>query len=195
MIIGIILAAGEAKRMGEPKQLLDWQGEPLIRWIVKCVSKANFDLLKVVIGAYQKQIESVLIDLNVELVVNSDYPSGQSSSVRKGLENCPSEVQGAAFILGDQPLIRVETFNNLISIFHKETPGILIPTFQQKSGNPVFFHRRFFPALSGVAGDIGGRELIKNNHNQIRLVEVDDPGVVLDIDNQGDYLKLKSASQ
>ncbi|AZR74584.1 hypothetical protein BBF96_15105 [Anoxybacter fermentans] len=190
MIMGVILAAGEAKRMGEPKQLLSWQGEPLIRWVIRQVWFSRFNPVRVVLGAYADQIEPLIEDLDVEILFNPAYPQGQSTSVKKGLQDYPPGVIGAAFILGDQPLIKVETYNYLIEVFEKEEPGILVPTYQNQRGNPIFFHKRFFSDLMKIEGDCGGREIIFDNQAQVRKVEVADPGIILDLDVKEDYLRL-----
>lgn len=190
MMTGIILAAGEARRMGRVKQLLDWHGEPLIRHVVRKVRASRFDRVRVILGAGYEQILPVISDLDVEVIYNPDYRRGQSTSVGKGLEGLAGGVKGAAFLLADQPLTRIETYDRLIRAFACGAGGILIPTWQGQRGNPVFFDQQFFPLLREAEGDRGGRDVIRQNPDRVRLIEVDDPGVVTDIDVEEDYLRL-----
>lgn len=210
MIAGIVLAAGESKRMGEIKQLLDWQGEPVIRRTVRNVCSGGFDLVRVVIGAYADKLAPILDDLNVELIYNPHYREGQSISVKSGLagldgfnavmelaqltrlDNQALEFSGAAFIPGDMPLIQAETFGQMIEFFRKVEPGILVPTYQGERGNPVFFHRRFFAELSLIQGDRGGREVFGRYPEAVQMIPVDDRGILLDLDSPEDYQRLKA---
>lgn len=190
MIVGVILAAGEGKRMGVVKQLLDWHGEPLISHVVGQILQSQFDQVRVVLGANHELIEPVLTDRNVEILYNPDYQQGQSTSVKRGLADLPEDVKGVAFLLADQPVIRLETYNTLIKIFRREQPGILIPTWQGQRGNPVFFQQRFFPLFKEVEGDRGGREIIRQHPDEVQLWEGNDPGILVDLDRQEDYLRL-----
>lgn len=190
MITGIVLAAGQALRMGLIKQLLPWDGQPLIRYVVKRVLKSNFDSVNVVLGAYAQEIEPHLADLDVKIINNPDYLEGQSSSIKRGLAGYQIDLEGVAFILADQPLIRIKTYNQLISVFRAKKPGILVPTSQQRFGHPVFFHRRFFGELLKIQGDKGGREIIQRYPERVYQLAVNDPGILLDIDQPVDYDRL-----
>ena len=89
MLMAVVLAAGEGKRMGEIKQLLDWQGEPLLRHTVRNVLAGGFAQVRVVLGAYAEAIAPVLEGLEIELIYNPDYAQGQSTSLRAGLLGHP----------------------------------------------------------------------------------------------------------
>lgn len=189
MIVGIVLAAGEAKRMGSVKQLLDWHGEPLIHHVIQGIVKSHFDQVRVVLGANYELIEPVIADLDVEVVYNPNYQLGQSTSVKKGLEGLSQGVKAAGFLLADQPLIRLETYNTLIEAVRLDESGIHIPTWQGQRGNPIFFGQQFFPLLQNVKGDRGGREIIRQHPDWVRLCEVDDPGILVDLDSNADYIR------
>lgn len=190
MIMGVILAAGEANRMGEPKQLLNWKGQPLISHVVDRVKMSKLDPIRVIVGAYREEIIPLLS--GVEIVVNDRYKEGQASSIRAGLDSLPPGVKGAAFILADQPLIKVTTYSYLSKVFREEEPGILIPTYRGQRGNPVIFHRNYFPQLRRIVGDKGGRELIHDNSDQVFKCEVADVGILKDLDDKEDYNCLKN---
>lgn len=84
-VAGVILAAGESSRYGEPKQLLEWRGEPFVRVVAKRALEAGLSPVVVVTGANAEQVESAVKDLNVKIVRNSEWKSGQASSIREGV--------------------------------------------------------------------------------------------------------------
>ncbi len=84
-VAGVILAAGESSRYGEPKQLLDWKGEPFVRVVAKRALEAGLSPVTVVTGANAEQVESAVKDLDVNIVRNNEWESGQASSIRAGV--------------------------------------------------------------------------------------------------------------
>jgi molybdenum cofactor cytidylyltransferase len=88
-VAGILLAAGGSTRFGQPKQLLDWKGQPFIRVVAKTALEAGLAPVVVVTGANAEQIESTIKDLNVIIVRNEEWKSGQGSSIRAGIRSLP----------------------------------------------------------------------------------------------------------
>jgi len=93
-IAGIILAAGKAQRFGQPKQLLDWQGEPFVRALAKTALEAGLSPVSVVTGAYAEQVENAVRDLPIRIVYNEEWINGQASSIRAGLGPLPAQFRG-----------------------------------------------------------------------------------------------------
>ncbi|HMR98957.1 MAG TPA: selenium cofactor biosynthesis protein YqeC [Anaerolineales bacterium] len=84
-VAGVILAAGESSRYGEPKQLLEWKGEPFVRVAAKRALEVGLSPVVVVTGANAERVESAVKDLNVKIVRNTEWKSGQASSIREGV--------------------------------------------------------------------------------------------------------------
>ena len=84
-IAGIILAAGESSRFGKPKQLLDWRGQPFVRAVAKTALEAGLSSVVVVSGANAEQVEFAVKDLNVTVIKNEDWKSGQGGSIKTGI--------------------------------------------------------------------------------------------------------------
>src|SRR5215211_4676789 len=99
-VAGLILAAGAAERMGRPKQLLDWDGRPLVRVAAETALGAQLSPVLVVLGSAQAEVAAALADLPLQLVPNPDYAAGQSSSLRAGIAALPPEVQAVVVLLG-----------------------------------------------------------------------------------------------
>ena len=93
---GIILAAGQSKRYGSPKQLLDWKGKPFVRHIAETALRSGLWPVVVVTGFRSADVESCLKDLPVEIVHNPEYQQGQSTSIKAGVASLPQKVGGSS---------------------------------------------------------------------------------------------------
>jgi molybdenum cofactor cytidylyltransferase len=187
---GIILAAGGSERMGRPKQLLPWRGQPIIRHVVQVALAAGLSPVIVVLGAHADEIKSVLSDLQVEFVLNRDWRSGQSSSLQMGLNAFPSQVGAGVFLLADQPRVPLMLLRSLIGKHEETMASVIAPLIDGQRGNPVLFDRRTFSDLLQVQGDAGGRQLFSSY--RITWVDWHDGSVLLDIDTEEDYQRLLS---
>ena len=118
-IAGIILAAGAASRMGQPKLLLPWKGEALICHAARTALAARLEPVIVVTGSGAAEMSAALQGLEVNVVHNPDWQTGQSTSVRAGLRALPQQTQAVIFLLGDQPYISPELLEALVKTYSK----------------------------------------------------------------------------
>jgi molybdenum cofactor cytidylyltransferase len=187
-IAGVILAAGGSTRYGEPKQLLDWRGEPFVRAAARTALSAGLDPVLVITGAHAEQAEAALHDLPVAIVRNEAWQEGQASSIRAGVNAlAPSQpkgegVGGCIFLLVDQPQVDVPILQALIERHSLDLPPVLAPMVQDARANPVLFDRITFPDLLQLTGDVGGRGLFHKFsptylpwHDNRLLLDVDTP--------------------
>lgn len=193
MICGIILAAGEGKRMGKVKLTLPLGDKQLIEWVLQAVKLAPLDKYFLVVRPEDKEIIKIGESWGAEIVLNPEYRSGMSSSIRKALYQISSEVvEGIFILLGDQPLINPSIIYKMLKAF---TPGkreIVVPFYKDKQGNPVLFDNYWKEELMKLSGDVGGRVLIKAHPERIKRVKIPDESIFLDIDREEDYQKIKS---
>jgi len=193
MICGIILAAGEGKRMVEVKLTLPLGDKKLIEWVLQAVKLAPLDKYFLVVRPEDKEIIKIGESWGAEIVLNPEYRSGMSSSIRKALYQISSEVvEGIFILLGDQPLINPSIIYKMLKAF---TPGkreIVVPFYRDKQGNPVLFDKYWREELMKLSGDVGGRVLIKAHPERIKRVKIPDESILLDIDREEDYEKIKS---
>jgi len=193
MICGIILAAGEGKRMVEVKLTLPLGDKKLIEWVLQAVKLAPLDKYFLVVRPEDKEIIKIGESWGAEIVLNPEYRSGMSSSIRKALYQISSEVvEGIFILLGDQPLINPSIIYKMLKAF---TPGkreIVVPFYRDKQGNPVLFDKYWREELMKLSGDVGGRVLIKAHPERIKRVKIPDESIFLDIDREEDYEKIKS---
>ncbi|KAA3647134.1 MAG: putative selenium-dependent hydroxylase accessory protein YqeC [Chloroflexi bacterium] len=185
---GIILAAGGSERLGEPKQLLEWNGQPFIRQVAQTALAMHLDELVVVTGAYAEQVEEAIADLPLRVVNNPSWQEGQSSSVKVGLEALPESVGAAIFLLVDQPQVPVELLQALVAEHRHSLASIVAPMVDGRRGNPVLFDQRTFADFAEIEGDKGGRAIFsKHNVNWIPWL---DEAMALDVDTLVDYQRL-----
>ena len=193
MIYGIILAAGEGKRMGKVKLTLPLGDKQLIEWVLQAVKFTPLDKYFLVVRPEDKDIIKIGKAWGAEIVLNPDFRKGMSTSIKKALLKINTqEVEGFFLILGDQPLITSKIINKLIKSFSPGKEEIVVPYFKNKRGNPVLFDICWKDELRAVTGDVGGRVLIKAHPERIKRFKISDESILLDIDREEDYEKMKS---
>ena len=192
MIYGIILAAGEGKRMGKVKLTLPLGDKQLIEWVLQAVKLTPLDKYFLVVRPEDKDIIKVGKAWGAEIVLNPDFRKGMSTSIKKALLKINTqEVEGFFLILGDQPLITSKIINKLIKSFSPGKGEIIVPYFKDKRGNPVLFDICWKDELMAVTGDVGGRVLIKEHPEKVKRVNISDEVILFDIDQEKDYLKAQ----
>jgi len=186
-VAGIILAAGKSERFGQPKQLLPWGDKTVLEQVVETALASPLACVVVVLGYMAGEMASLLEDKPVQVVLNEGWQEGIASSIRVGLSALEPETEAALFILADQPTVRPATIAALLRRYHETRRPIVAPVFRGRRGNPVLFDRSTFLELASLRGDIGGRALITSHPQWMETVEVDDEGVIFDIDTPQDW--------
>jgi molybdenum cofactor cytidylyltransferase len=190
VISGVILAAGQSKRLGTPKQLLVLDGEPVLRHVVRNATGSALDQVILVLGFQAAEIYDAVGEWGQNLVINSDYASGQSSSLRLGLGVVDPKAEAVLFLLGDQPQVTAEIIDSVTDAFRKGCGRIVMPSYRRTPSNPVLFGREFFPELARVTGDEGARSVVEAHRDEVFTVEID-AGPPLDIDTEEDFEHLR----
>ena len=187
-VAGVILAAGEARRFGKPKQVLEWRGLALVRRVAETAIKADLDPVIVVTGAYENEVTNALSGVRVQIVHNEAWKSGQSASLQAGVDQIPEHCGGVVFLLADQPWVTVELIRTVMDSHARGLAPIVAPLVDGDRANPVLFDRRVFTDLLEIKGDVGGRALF--SRYPIEYVTWHDRNVLLDIDTQADFDQL-----
>lgn len=185
---GVLLAAGGSERFGEPKQLLDWKGQPFIRRVAQAMQVSQLQDCLVVLGAGAEQIAPAIEDLGLRIVINSKWAEGQASSVKAGLAALPEHIGAAMFLQVDRPQISVSLIDALINEHGHSDAAVIAPQIDGQRGTPVLFDRGIFGDMASLEGDQGGRQLF--SRHRVNWIPWLDSVQVIDVDTPEDYARL-----
>lgn len=190
MIAGLILAAGASRRMGSPKALLDYRGETFIDRLIRIFSGVCEPVI-VVLGHHAETIRAQTQG-RAEFVNNPDPERGQLSSLQMALAVLPPEVEGFLFTPVDCPAVAAETVSQLVQTFAQRDGETLlvIPRHNGRHGHPVCATRSLIPEFLALPPTSQARELVRKYASQTQYVDVQDAGVLQDIDDPEAYRRL-----
>jgi len=188
MIRAIVLAAGESKRMGMPKALLQFGGATFLEQIVSVLQQSEVDGVTVVLGAQAARIRASTDLAGVDVVVNEDYRKGQLSSLVAGLKSRPFQTEAILVCLVDNPLVTGAIVNRVVRAFHETGKPIVIPVFKGRRGHPALFARAMFDELLNAPADEGARYVVRSHKDQVFEVDIPEPAILARIDTPEDYL-------
>jgi molybdenum cofactor cytidylyltransferase len=193
-ITGLVLAAGESRRMGVTKQLLPFGHNTILGQVIRNALESNLDEIVVVLGYQAQEIGQNISDAPVKVVVNPEFREGLSSSIKKGLSNI-TETSAVMILLGDQPLVGKEIINRLLTELGRGDRGIIVPVYDNIRGHPVIFTPLYRDELLALQGDVGGKEIVRAHPEDVTEVNIDSEAVICDIDDRDDYqTQLESGS-
>jgi len=186
---GIILAAGESRRMGYPKPLLKFGARTFIEQIAETMLTV-VPRLVIVLGAHRDRIRAAIPrDPRIAIVENPNYSRGQLSSLKVGLSILQPDAAGALVHLGDHPVVRVETFRAIVDSCNQTIKSIVIARHEGHRGHPVFFDRALFAELMSAPEEQGARYVVNADESRVAYVDLDDPGINLDLDTPADLAR------
>lgn len=184
---GIVLAAGSSTRMGTQKLLLPYREGTMIGTVVKQVLSSNVDQVMVVLGADHQEIRKALKGNPVEFCHNREHTRGMLSSVMCGIRSLPEDANAALVFLGDQPEISPEVTNAVIEAYNEDIKGIVIPVHHHRRGHPLLVDLKYRREIDRLDLEKGLRSLMHLFPEDVLEVEVEEPGILVDIDTRDDY--------
>ncbi len=188
----IVLAAGCAQRMGQAKQLLQWQGQTMLQ---HCLDKLYQNELEItlVIGAYAKQIRASL-DKQYNIVENPHWASGMGSSIAAGMSSLNQDDSAVLLILADQPAITGADIKQLMTTWSKQPEQICCSSFEQLIAPntlqkvlsvPAIFPKKYFSELSSLCKKVGAKSIL--NRELENLTQVLMPNSQININTTDDW--------
>ena len=188
----VVLAAGESRRMGEPKQLLRWQGEPLVTRAARIALDSGAAETLVVTGAVGEQVEAALAPLHEEgrgrlrVVFNRAWQDGQAGSVRAAVDALPAACEAVLFLPVDQPRLPAALLRRLWQTWRCGSDLVAVAVDGEVRGAPAVFDRRYFGLLQRVEGDRGGGALLRQHAAEVTAIEAPDEWLA-DVDTPEDW--------
>ncbi len=188
MIAAILLAAGESSRMGKPKQLLDWGGQPLAAAQVEALLAAGCQPIAVVLGAHAQRVRPIIpARADVQIATNWQWRQGRASSIRIGARAVHPSARAVVVSSVDQPTSAI-VVRHLATALMSSDALIVVPRFAGRNGHPPVFDATLLPELRRVAERQEGLKQLRRRYTErTRFVDVDDPIVTVNLNSPSDY--------
>lgn len=188
MLAAAILSAGESRRMGTPKALLDYRGQTFVEHLIDVTQHPRVGLSRLVLGAKADDIRARTAASPDAIVINERWQQGQLSSIQAAIRSLPhGATEGLILCPVDHPMISRETIAQLIAAFDATKKTIVLPTHKGRRGHPVIFRATLYDELLAASPDIGARQVVWAHPNDVEEVPTDDEGVVLNLDDPAAY--------
>lgn len=188
----LIMAAGASRRLGQPKQLLKYNGETLIRKIIKEAHSSKIGNVTVVTGYDNKRIENEIRDLDINIFYNEEWEEGLGASIRNGVKyilgNSP-QTNAILLTMVDQPHVNAEHFKKLLNAYEPSRSMIIASAYSGTFGVPVLIDSIFFNKLGHLKGDEGGKKIFIDYLKNV--VEIPFAKGKIDIDKKNDLKALE----
>jgi len=186
-VSAILLAAGRSERMGAPKPLLPLQGRPAVVRCLESLRDSGIAEIVLVVNPEGGDIVTAAKDIPARVAVNERPGSDMAASVRAGLAVVDRDATGVLICLCDHPLVRPETIEAMVSLHARRPDAIIIPAYRGRKGHPTLFPRLI---LEGLGTHPTLRDIISHHRAKLSLLDVEDDGVILDMDTPEDYRKI-----
>ena len=174
--------------MGRDKALLAYRRTTFLGRII-AVLEPRVEPLVVVLGHHAEAIRQA-VPSGPRVVVNTNYQAGMLTSLQTGIRALPCEAEAALFTLVDHPAVAEETVEMLIGEWRKAKPLIAIPRHGGRRGHPVIVRRSVLDEILALGPESSAKDVIRSHRDRTLFVDVDDPGVLYDIDLPEQYESL-----
>jgi len=192
MITAIILAAGQSKRMGQPKMLLPWGEGTVLLHVISMFLEAGIGDIVVVTGGAREQVENAISHLKVKIIFNEQFDKGEMlSSIQCGIRALTRQTHAVLIGLGDQPQVQVGSVRAVCETYRKSKSKIVVPSFNMRRGHPWLAERSLLNDLLAIKSPQSLRDFLNAHHGEIQYVNVEDPGILADLDTPEDYRKWR----
>lgn len=193
----LLLAAGSSSRLGQPKQLLRWQGQTLLRNAARGALESGVSPVVVVLGSRPDLMAPELAGLPVQIVTNGDWETGMGSSLTFGLQALEARASkppdAVLVLLCDQPLVTAAHLQTILDRYADSKKHVVASEYSEGvTGPPCLFSRAFFPKLRTLSPAQGARALLGRLSPE-ECARVPFPGGLMDVDTPNDWERVRGA--
>jgi molybdenum cofactor cytidylyltransferase len=184
MLAAVILAAGESRRMGQPKALLPYRGGTFLSYLLQCSGHPKIGITRVVVGAHAEEIERAAALTADQIILNADWARGQLSSIQAAVRSLDGlATEGMLLCPVDHPLISSELIGELIGSFYSSGKMIVLPKYGERRGHPMIFSSALYGELLAAPEDVGARAVVWAHGAEVLEVPTEEEGVVLNLND------------
>ncbi len=193
-VAGLLLAAGSSRRLGQPKQLLPYQGRTLLDATLDVVREVPFGQRLITVGGAAADVLHAVDVADFEVVDSLHFTDGCSSSIVSALDALAPDTEGIVMLLGDQPGVQASAVEALIAAAtsEREPAPLAVCRYNDGIGHPFWFGRQVFGDLAELHGDKAVWKLLESQRYPVTEVAIDG-AIPLDVDTWDDYQTLLAA--
>ncbi|HET9228258.1 MAG TPA: nucleotidyltransferase family protein [Thermoanaerobaculia bacterium] len=185
MAIAVLPAAGASRRMGRPKLLLPFRGDTVVGSLVRSLREGGISEIVLVTAPGDEALQSWAATAGVRVAVNPAPERGMLSTILEGVATI-DESQLLAVCPADLPALLASTVRTVLAA----GSHLAVPSYRGRRGHPLVISAELIPEIRTLHLDVGLRELLDRHPEKLRVIEVDDPGAVRDVDTPEEYLAL-----
>ena len=186
-VSGVVLAAGESRRMGQLKALLPFGDRTVIEQVLHPLLQSDLTSVTVVLGHRAEEIAAVLKALPVHLVTNPNYRDGMTTSVQAALRHITPIPDAYMLALVDQPQLGITPVQRVLSAFNRTDKGLVIPTWNGKRGHPIVLAARYRQDVLALGPDQGLNLVTRGHPDDTLELPMSDDDILRDMDYQQEY--------
>lgn len=191
MIAALILAAGQSRRMGQPKMSLPWGETTVLEKVIATFKAADVNDILVVTGGDRERVEALVRD-SARTIFNPDYAEAEMlSSVQVGLAEMKPDTEATLIGLGDQPQVQERSVRAVLDGFRKSGASLIVPSYRMRRGHPWLVTRPHWDEILRMRSPASLRKFLNQHADEIHYVEIGNSSILQDLDTPEDYLKNK----
>jgi molybdenum cofactor cytidylyltransferase len=193
VISALILAAGQSRRMGQPKMRLPWGDRTVLGQVIHIFKAAGVEDVLVVTGGDSAVVESIAKAEQAKTVFNPDFAGDEMlGSLQVGLRAMTEDTEATLIALGDQPQIQERTVRSIVDEYLRTSAALIVPSYRMRRGHPWLVARKLWDSILRLQAPESPRDFLHLHADEIHYVELDTLTVLQDLDTPEDYLKSRS---
>ena len=189
MIKGILLAAGQSKRLKNENKLFKiFKNKPLIQHSLNAVQNSKIKKIIIVLGYQYKEVKKK-IKKNKKIIFahNKNYKNGMSSSIKAGLKKISKKDKGFIILQSDMPFVKTSDINKIYNSIIRKKYLVHALKYKNRIGNPIGFDISFLNKIKKIKGNIGAKYIVKRLKNSTNYIKVSSEKVFKDFDKASDF--------